>query len=103
MEIKEMKPTIRLNAIEFFGLAGISAQRVPVCGKNSHFIDKTLGEVERDVLELFKKLNITKDNAKDYLVEIWWCGKIHKVYQWDEIWSEWNNEEEADEKTKATD
>jgi hypothetical protein len=85
--------SLKASAAEFFALGGFSkARHLFRMGHSRTFLKKTLAEVESKCIELFRELGISKENARNYQVEISWFGEVLKVYEYQEIWC--NEEQE---------
>jgi hypothetical protein len=85
--------SLKASATEFFALGGFSeARHLFRMGYNRTFLKKSVTEVESECLELFKELGINEENAGRYQIEILWTGEVSKVYEYQQIWGNEEND-----------
>jgi hypothetical protein len=85
--------SLRVSIDQFYQLGGFALpKRFFRMGSGTVFLKRSTSEVESECLELFKELGINEKNAKEYQIEISWFGEVLKVYEYQQIWC--NEEQE---------
>jgi hypothetical protein len=90
---KSYQGSFRVSTDQLFQIGGFALPRRSFrMSSNPVFLKRSISEVESECFELLKKLGINQKNAKEYQIEISWFGEVLKVYEYQEIW--WNEEQE---------
>jgi hypothetical protein len=85
--------SFRVSTDQLFQIGGFALPRRSFrMSSNPVFLKRSISEVESECFELLKKLGINQKNAKEYQIEISWFGEVLKVYEYQEIWC--NEEQE---------